>query len=140
MKNLTSIMVVCLACLAVSCGPKALTFHDVQYLRKGMPLDSVTAMLPIEHDGAYTVSAKAEYLVHAYPLLTEKIKTSNSYGGGTTGGYSVTTSTDLVNAFYLIYRGGRLRYWGMMSDIQRSEDLEVQEAAPALYQQLSATR
>jgi hypothetical protein len=53
----------------------------------------------------------------------------------------MTTSTtyDYTNVFYLIYRGGRLRYWGMMSEIQKSEDLEIQENASHFFTQLSTT-
>lgn len=136
----------CLSILLVSCGPKSLTFHDLKLLRKGMPVDSVSQMLPIERTRTYTVSGKQDYLVHSYPLLIAQVTQTSSYGGGYGGfggGYSapMTTSTtyDYTNVFYLIYRGGRLRYWGMMNEIQKSEDLEIQENAKHFFTQLSTT-
>lgn len=98
-----------------------------------MTIDSVTKLLPIRPTNVINLDSIPSYVVHSYPLTIEVFATGGSAGG--VGGASApmpTTYTSINSAVLLIFGKSGLRYWGMMGDIQKSEDVEMQELAPRL--------
>jgi hypothetical protein len=137
MRQIRYLWLIVLQVVLTSCGPTVMTINDLKFLRKGMSAREVASTLPIQYTRTFEIDNNPLYVIHTYPLLVEKVVTGGGVGYGGAGGYSApapTTTFSTENSVFLIYRNERLRYWGMMGEIQKSEDVEMQQLAPRLLE------
>lgn len=119
--------------LATGCGPTMVTYDNLGALNKGMERARAQEALPIRPQESRTLTVGGRtYVVDIYPLMTAGTRTQSSYG--TTVGASIAVA--LTNDLYMLYQNDRLRYWGMMGDYSKTEDLQIAEIAPELYNML----
>ena len=103
-------------------------------LRIGMRVREVDSVLAIQPNRIVTLSRLPEYDVHIYPLVVDVVrKNALSLNRMVLPLYMTST---IVDSLYLIFRQGQLRYWGSMSDLQKSEDHEIHVLAPILHAQI----
>lgn len=126
------ILAVALAVLAVGCQQTNLSYNNLHRLQKGLTRAQVTALLPVAQSKSRTFSAEGrEFAVDEYPLLTAQSQSTSSSPMGRPSGIIHTASS--FNTFLCLFENGRLRYWGMLGDFSKSEDVLMQSIAPSIY-------
>lgn len=123
--------------LAAGCGATSVTYNQLGALNKGMERRQAQEALPLQPRESRTVTiGGSAYIVDIYSLVTAE-QTSSGSGGGLGFGIGLGSATPRVTTFtndlYLLYRNDKLRYWGMMGDYSKTEDLQIAEIAPELY-------
>lgn len=119
----------------VGCAPQFIAVNDLHHLRKGMPREEVLDELPRSptNTRSFTVDGRT-WTVDDFPLQTSQDKTTTTEINYTTNTRrQVETTTDFTNIFLCLYQNGRLRYWGMLGDFSKSEDLQMAELSEYLY-------
>lgn len=112
--------------LAAGCGAVSLTYESLGALNKGMERAKVQETLDIRPRESRTLTIGGRtYIVDVYPLVTAAAKSRGAYGS--------SVAVDLTNDLYMLYQNDKLRYWGMMGDYSKTEDLQIAEIAPELY-------
>ncbi|MCX6139662.1 MAG: hypothetical protein NTX15_02335, partial [Candidatus Kapabacteria bacterium] len=123
------------AILIVGCQPDFLTYNNLHKLQKGMTRAQVLEELPKSPTNTRSLSADGHsYTIDDFPLQTAQAKSKTQNYNGYTGVTTTTrTTTDYTNIFLCLFENGRLRYWGMIGDFSKTEDVQMQSVAPSIY-------
>jgi len=133
MRVLLAVLVICL--LSTGCQPDFVTINNLHRLQKGMTRAQVSDVLPKDPTMQRQITVDGvRYTIDDYPLQTAQAKSETRTYNASMSVTTVTrTTTDYTNILLLLYDNAGLRYWGMIQDYSKSEDPQMQQVAPFLY-------
>ncbi|NQW29840.1 MAG: hypothetical protein HQ472_04945 [Ignavibacteria bacterium] len=141
-KNLIVLVTTFALLLLVSCMPNVVTHNQLNQLQKGMVQADVQKKLDVDPEGKKSFTVEGiQYSIEYYPLQTAQKKESTYrpnylYKSGGSKNWADANdgkrwikdekTVDLTEDMYCLYQGGKLRYWGMVGEFAKSEDLQIQ--------------
>lgn len=123
-------------CILVSCQPYYVTYNTIGKLEKGMTPERVYQITDMKPDKEFTIKVNEKsYTISVIDLQTGISVTTTNSGSGLPGSPNMTytETTHHTNNFYLLYKSGKLRYWGMRNEYSKSEDPEIASLSNELY-------
>jgi hypothetical protein len=92
--------------------------------------------MSIQETGTFKIEHGRKYLLKSFPMFHEDVITGSS-PGGSVGLVNMPSDRrvafTLTTKVYLIFTDDRLRYWGLLEELQKSEDTEIQEIARYIF-------
>jgi|APEBP8051072266_1049373.scaffolds.fasta_scaffold16360_2 hypothetical protein len=119
-------------CTFFSCQ-SFVTHNTLSKLEKGMTPEKVYEITDEKPKKEFSIKVNGKlYDVSVLDLKTGQSTSTYTSGTGTQM-MTYSQTNHHTNNFYLLYQGGKLRYWGMRNEFSKSEDPEIASLSSELY-------
>lgn len=119
-----------IAFLLMSCVT-GIRMDTIQGVHRGMTYDDFKKQVAIEPKQAFPLQhGGSQYTVERYSMQTGT-RAQTTY----VGGYTTTAQLPVYEDYYFVFESNSLRFWGFMTELQKSEDELVQQLAPRIVEQ-----
>jgi hypothetical protein len=115
------------ALLLISCS-NLQSLSTLNRLEKGMSIADVKKAMEVEAFAFCDFNSESgKYDLYSYRI---KVGVSTSYSSFSSS--ARTTSTDIEERYFMLFRSGSLLYWGQLNELWKSEDPAIAKLVPEM--------